>query len=224
MCSLTTPHINTCHRGVAAKTGSVHLISSMDWPEGRARPRPQHHNPLSQGHTLPARCHMTTWSPPEAREHSHKNHTASVWPKHNSFTAHCTCKSSPISCVGRATPPPHNHTNWPFCSVPAIVCLINWHGLTFDLLPCPQKAYHVGQRSHQIGDMTTCPHIPFVSPKSWTLDGRTCPHGSNKTCIYAHQHCTQGLGHAHKLMHKWLFFKQTTLSKKNGNQCITVVA
>jgi hypothetical protein len=54
-----------------------------------------------------------------------------------------------ISCVGGATPPHCNHIHFTPSSPPVrpystldhtgVHCLINWHALTFDLLPRPRK-------------------------------------------------------------------------------------
>ena len=86
--------------------------------------------------------------PPETHEQSHKNRTASTRPKMHTAPT----RAHLISCVGGATPPPHNHTHFApsrsrCCSSgpqstqshPSVGCLINCHGLTFDLLPRPPR-------------------------------------------------------------------------------------
>ena len=86
--------------------------------------------------------------------HKAKMHTTPSQPFRH--TAHT--RAHLISCVGRATPPPHNHTHFtPSLTIlrphspqnhTGVVCLINCHGLTFDLPPRPQK--HEGVEVHNM--------------------------------------------------------------------------
>ena len=97
--------------------------------------------------------------PPEAYKQSHKNHTAST--RHTTpsrpFYYTTDTRAHLISCVGGATPPPHNHTHstpsLPFLwshsphNHTTVGCLINCHGLTIDLLPRPRR-HLVGVKVH----------------------------------------------------------------------------
>ena len=92
-------------RGVAARAGSVHLISSMDWKpnrKGGARPRPKQHHPVPQGPPFSIKCRLATGCPPEAHNQSQLKHTASSRPKHTQ------------TLQGRsATPPTQELTSFP---------------------------------------------------------------------------------------------------------------
>ena len=94
--------------------------------------------------TIPKKAHST---------HNTKMGTTLLPPFNLSAqkTAHLT------ACVGGATPPPHNHTHFtpllPFLSPnyqhdsTGVVCLINCHGLNFDIVPRPLKHLDIrGQR------------------------------------------------------------------------------
>ena len=70
---------------MAARAGSVHLISSMDQKpsqKGGARPRPKQHHPMPQGPPFSIKCRLATGCPPEAHNQSQLKHTASSRPKH----------------------------------------------------------------------------------------------------------------------------------------------
>ena len=58
---------------MAARAGSVHLISSMDRKpsrKGGARPRPKQPHPVPQGPPFSIKCLLTTGCPPEAHNQS----------------------------------------------------------------------------------------------------------------------------------------------------------
>ena len=103
-----------------------------------------------------------------------------------------------ICCVGGATTPPHNHTHFtpslPFLrpysayNHTGVVCLINCHGLTFDLLPRPLR-HPAGIRGHT--ERGTRPPIItswLRAPQVKHGPAMPRPTGSNKTCIKAHTH------------------------------------
>ena len=171
----------------------------LGWKRG-ARPYPQQHHPVPQGCTSPTKCQLTTRSPQEACKQSHKNHTA---PKMHTTPSRLFCHTTHarahlISCVGKATPSPHNHTNptpsLPFfqpCSAPnhtAVVSLINWHGLTFDLLPHPQKWVMRKKGYTRSGTQPPIATNPLCAPIVKRLTGRTLPPERNKTCVNTHTH------------------------------------
>ena len=148
----------------------------MGW-KGEAKPHPQlHHHIPNQVST----DHQKSTGNPQTIPLNHAVTTSPkciLWPFcHTTYT-----RAHLISCVGGATPSPHNNTNpTPLflflrpCSAPnhsAVVCLINRHGLTFDLLPCPPER----SRSRTGPPVAT---YPLCTPKfeSWT--GRTRPPGS----------------------------------------------
>ena len=105
-------------RGVAARAGSVHLISSMDrkpsW-KGGARPRPKQHHPVPQGPPFSIKCRlatrwMSTGSPQSIPIKTHKflkakTHTNTSRPFYH--TAHT--RAHFISCVGGVTTRHRNH-------------------------------------------------------------------------------------------------------------------
>ena len=90
---------------MAARAGSVHLISSMDRKpsrKGGARPRPKHHHPVPQGPPFSMKCRLATGCPPEAHNQSQLKPTASSRPKHTQ------------TLRGRsATPPTQELTSFP---------------------------------------------------------------------------------------------------------------
>ena len=103
---------------MAARAGSVHLISSMDRKpsrKGGARPRPKQHHPVPQGQPFSIKCRLATGCPPEAHNQSQLKHTASSGPKHTHtntsrpfcHTAHT--RSHLITCVGGVTTRHRNH-------------------------------------------------------------------------------------------------------------------
>ena len=126
---------------------------------------------------------------------------------HNSITTHHTAhtRAHLISCVGGATTPPHTLTHFtpslPFFrpysphNHTGVVCLINCHGLT---------AYHAHQGTWQgstvRGHTGRGTRPPIITSRCGShKPAMPRPIGGNKTCIKAHTHCTQDLGHAHKL-------------------------
>ena len=96
---------------MAARAGSVHLISSMDRKpsrKGGARPRPKQPHPVPQGPPFSIKCLLTTGCPPEAHNQSQLKHTASSRPKHTqtlnleAVLPHRPRKSSPHFLCGRS--------------------------------------------------------------------------------------------------------------------------
>ena len=162
--------------------------------KGGARPRPQQHHPVPRGCTLPTRCQLTTGSPQIIPQKPHSFHMAEMHttpPRPFCHTA--KARAHLISCVGGANPPPHNHTNHTPslrpCSAPnhtTVVCLINWHGLTFDLLSCPWKR-GTGVKGHtRSGTRPPIAMYPSCTPNVKGRTGRTRLPWSNKTCINAY--------------------------------------
>ena len=90
---------------MAARAGSVHLISSMDRKpsrKGGARPRPKQHHTVPQGPPFSIKCLLATGCPPEAHNQSQLKHTAFSRPKHTQTLG------------GRsATPPTQELTSFP---------------------------------------------------------------------------------------------------------------
>ena len=103
-----------CHRGVAAKAGSVHLMFLMDRKldqKGGARPYPHQHHPMLQGPPFSIKCTLATGSAQTIPQKEH-THTAVTTPKHTQ----CVHKNSPTpthttahltTYVGGATPSLH---------------------------------------------------------------------------------------------------------------------
>ena len=172
---------------MAAKAGCVHLIFSKDRKLGRkggARPHSQQHHPVPQGPPFSIRCWLATGSPPEAHKQSHKNHTAFTKPKCTQFHHDCSTTpptqeltsfpvwaeqhhlltTTPTSHLSTPLLPflrpysPYNHTG--------VVCLINCHGLTFDLLPRPPR-HLAGVRGHT--GRGTRP--PIITSRLWAPQG-----------------------------------------------------
>ena len=150
---------------MAARAGSVHLISSMD-RKGGARPRPKQPHPLPQGPPFSIKCLLTTGSPQSIPIKTHsflkaKTHT-NTW-RPFCHTAHA--RAHLISCVGGVTTRHRNHIRFKPSSVSvrpyrpldrtAVQCLINRHGLTFDLLPRPQSLLAGFKGHHRIRDTPT---------------------------------------------------------------------
>ena len=143
---------------MAARAGSVHLISSMDRKpsrKGGARPRPKQPHPVPQGPPFSIKCLLTTGCPPEAHNQSQLKHTASSRPKHTqtlggrsatpptqeltSFLCgrsnNTSSQPHPLQTIvsfRTAVQAPRSHR---------VQCLINRHGLTFDLLPRPKASW-----------------------------------------------------------------------------------
>ena len=91
---------------MAARAGSVHLISSMDRKpsrKGGARPRPKQHHPVPQGPPFSIKCRLATACPPEANNQSQLKHTEGQnTHKHlEAVLPHCPHKSSPHFLCGR---------------------------------------------------------------------------------------------------------------------------
>ena len=132
-CASRTPFLNQVLTGHRKSTGSPQAI-----------PQKPHSFHKAKMHTIPSRLF---------------HHTAHT-------RAHL------ISCVGGATPPPHNYTHFtpslPFLQPyslynhTGVVCLINCHGLTFDLLPRPPR-HLAGVRGHT--GWETRP--PVVTSRLW---------------------------------------------------------
>ena len=104
---------------MAARAGSVHLISSMDRKpsrKGGASPRPKQPHPVPQGPPFSIKCLLTTGCPPEAHNQSQLKHTASSRPKRTNtwrlfcHTAHT--RAHLISCVGGVTTRHRNHIHF----------------------------------------------------------------------------------------------------------------
>ena len=101
---------------MAARAGSVHLISSMDrkpsW-KGGARPRPKQHHPVPQGQPFSIKCRLATGCPPEAHNQSQLKHSFLKAKTHTNtsrpfcHTAHT--RAHLISCVGGVTTRHRNH-------------------------------------------------------------------------------------------------------------------
>ena len=134
--------------------------------------------------------------------HKAKMHTSPSRLFHH--TAHT--RAHLISCVGGATPPPHNHTHFtpslPFLQPysphnhTGVVCLINCHSLTFDLLTHPPR--HLAKVRGHTGWGTCPPYLDLSShpgcgphnlSEAWAHNAMPHPTGNNKTCIKAHT-CT----------------------------------
>ena len=152
----------------------------------------------------------STGSPQTLPQKPHSFHmaimhtTPSAPPHHPSHTsAHL------ISGVGGATTPPHNHTlfalslpfPWPYGphNHTGVVYLINCRGLTFDFLPRPPrhfagvKGQGYGGHAHLSPRHLYGPHRSTIGPQSHAQPEGKNPH------LCTHRHCTQVLGHAHKL-------------------------
>ena len=114
-------------------------------PEERSLTTPITASSCASRTPFPTKCWLATGSPqtiPQKPHSSHnaKMHTTPSWPF--CYTAHT--KAHLISCVGGATPPPHNHTHFthslPFLRPHSphkhtgVVCLINCHGLDCPLV------------------------------------------------------------------------------------------
>ena len=146
---------------MAAKARCVHLISSKDQKLGRkggARPHSQQHHPVPQGPPFSIRCWLDTGSPQAIPQKPHSFHKAKMHTIPSRLFHHTAhTRAHLISCVGGATPSPHNYTHFtpslPFLrpyspyNHTGVVCLINCHGLTFDLLPRPPR-HLAGIRGH----------------------------------------------------------------------------
>ena len=161
-------HLITSLRGVWLLRPEV--LFSKDRKLGRkegTRPHPQHY-PVPQGPPFSIKCGLATGSPPEAHKESHKKpysfYKAKMYTTTSQLFHHTThTRAHLISCVGRTTSLPHNHTYftpllpllWPYSlqNHTCVVCLINCHSFTFDLLPHPPRHLeeiksHTGQKTH----------------------------------------------------------------------------
>ena len=145
-----------------------------------ARPHPQHHHPVSQGHPFSTMCWLVTESPPEVHKLSQiqNAHTPSRRFHHTIHTI-----TQLISCVGRATTP-HNHIHfapslpflWPYCphNHTGVVC---YHGHP-----------HLARIKCHTG-WGTWP--PITTSQTWAPQVKhrpamSRPNGSSKNCFNAH--------------------------------------
>ena len=122
---------------MAARAGSVHLISSMDRKpsrKGGARPRPKQPHPVPQGPPFSIKCLLTTGCPPEAHNQSQLKHTASSRPKHTQTlggrSATPPTRAHLISCVGGVTTRHRNHIRFKPSSASVQPTCINAHAHT----------------------------------------------------------------------------------------------
>ena len=191
---------------MAARAGSVHLISSMDRKpsrKGGARPRPKQPHPVPQGPPFSIKCLLTTGCPPEAHNQSQLKHTASSRPKHTQTLG------------GRsATPPTQELTSFPVWAgqqhVIATTSASNHRQLpssrtgpsiappysaSLTDMASPLTSCHAPKASSRGSKVTTASGTrpPIAEAKSqapmskhWPVKPR--PIGSNKTCINAHAH------------------------------------
>jgi hypothetical protein len=178
---------------------------SMDRKLGRkggARPHPKQHHPVPQGPPFSNKYWLATRSPPEAHKQSHLNHTAAKM--HTTPQPFCPHQSSPHFPCGRSNATHRNHIHFtpslppvrPYSTLDhtGVHCLINWHALTFDLLPRPRK-HLPGFKGHT--EPGTRPPIAWVrslapSAKHGLVKPR--PTGGNKTGINAHRHTAHTAG------------------------------
>ena len=188
---------------MAAKAGCVHLIFSKEArPEGRGQTtltatpscasRTPFLNQVLAGHR------KSTESPQAIPQKPHSFHKAKMHTIPSQLFHHTAhTRAHLISCVGRAPPPSHNHTHFtpslPFLrpyslhNHTGLACLINCHGLTFDLLPRPPRHQQESEVTSDGGHA----HLSSRGPMALKCHA----HGSNKTCIKApcHTHCTQAV-------------------------------
>ena len=134
--------------------------------KGGGRPHPQQHHPVPQGPPF-----SVDWplSNPTKTTQLSQSHNA-----HNSITTippHCPHKSSPHFLCGQSNTSSQPHPLHTFVAFPqaqqsahynGVVCLINCHGLTFNLLPCP-SGHLTGVRGHT--GRGTCP--PIITSWLW---------------------------------------------------------
>ena len=184
-------------RGVAARAGSVHLISSMD-REGQAMDK-QHH-PVSRTiifNQVPTGHRMSIGSPQSipiktafSRPFCHTAHTR----------AHL------ISCVSGVTTHHHNHIHFkpssasiqPYgpLSHTGVQCLINWRGLIFDL-PHSQSLLAGFKGHHRIQDMPTYHRGQVLGPDVQALAHEATPIRKQQSLHYCTR--TQCLEHTHMI-------------------------
>ena len=185
---------------MAAKARCVHLIFSKDQKLGRkggARPHLQQHHPVPQGPPFSIRCWLATGSPQAISQKPHSFHKAKMHTIPSRLFHHTThTRAHLISCVGGATPPPHNYTHFtpslPFLrpyspyNHTGVVCLINCRGLTFDLLSRPPR-HLAGVRGHT-GRGTRPPAVTVVSPTSeaWARKCHAQPEPIKPALKHAH--------------------------------------
>ena len=118
--------------------------------KGGARPHSQQHHPVPQGLPFSIRCWLATGSPQAVPQKPHSFHKAKMHTIPSRLFHHTGhTRAHLISCVGGAIPPPHNYTHFTpsLYNHTGVVCLINCHGLTFDLLPRPPR-HLAGVRGH----------------------------------------------------------------------------
>ena len=161
---------------MAAKAGCVHLILSKDRKLGRkggARPHSQQHHPRSCASRTPflnqvlAGHRKSTGSPQAIPQKPHSFHKAKMHAIPSRLFHHTAhTRAHLISCMGGATPPPHNYTHF---------------------LPRPPR-HLAGVRGHMYTGRGTRP--PVVTSRLWAPQGPQMPRptGTNKTCIKACTH------------------------------------
>ena len=102
-------HLIIC-RGVAAKPGCVHLMYRKLGQIGGARTHPKQCHPVPQGSQWLTTGSPQTLPPTQHSLDSIKMHIMTSVP----FHCNPNIMTPPASCMGGATPPPHNHQ--PFTS------------------------------------------------------------------------------------------------------------
>ena len=97
---MTTPFNCPGLRDVAARTESVHLISSMD-RKGGARTRPKQHHPVPQGPPFSIKCRLATGSPQSIPIKPHSFLKAKTHKHFKAVLPHRPHKCSPHFQCGR---------------------------------------------------------------------------------------------------------------------------
>ena len=172
--------------------------------------------PIKTHSFLKAKTHTNTWRP-----FCHTAHTR----------AHL------ISCVGGVTTRHRNHIRFKPSSASVqpygplhrtgVQCLINRHGLTFDLLPRPQASSRGSKVTTASGTRPPIAEAKSQAPisKHWPVKPR--PIGSNKTCINAHAHTPHSARNTPTCLIRpnkaffffFFFFKETTQQAEKNLQC-----
>ena len=124
-----------------------------------ARPHPQHHHPVPQGHPFSTMCWLVTESPPEVHKLSQiqNAHSITMVPPHHPHN------NSPHFLCGQSN---NTAQPYPLCTFIAFpLALLSAQSHWCSLLPWPPPP-STGQRSHRMGDMATYHHVPDVGPTS----------------------------------------------------------